>query len=138
VSIDTRPAESSSVTTTFTRDTIGQVCTLVRAECVRADIAPRNVEDLLIAVSEIATNAIRYAGGGGSVTLRRVARGVLVEVRDDGPGLPDSLVIGRPSPDAPDGRGLWLARLLCKDFDVVSTSRGVTVRMLAAGRMATS
>jgi anti-sigma regulatory factor (Ser/Thr protein kinase) len=138
VSIDTRPAESSSVTATFTRDTIGQVCTLVRAECVRADIAPRNVEDLLIAVSEIATNAIRYAGGGGSLTLRRVARGVLVEVRDDGPGLPASLVIGRPSPDAPDGRGLWLARLLCKDFDVVSTSRGVTVRMLAAGRMATS
>jgi anti-sigma regulatory factor (Ser/Thr protein kinase) len=123
------PAEPAIVSITFTRHTVGRLITLVRSACVRAGVAPRDIEDLLIAISEIATNAIQYAGGGGTFTLRHRAGGLLAEIRDDGPGLPDGLAVGHPSRSAPDGRGLWLARLLCKDFDVVSTPRGVTVRM---------
>jgi anti-sigma regulatory factor (Ser/Thr protein kinase) len=124
------------VTATFTRHCLGKVCTLVRSIAVDAGIAPRDIRDLLIAVSEIATNAIRYAGGAGSITLRRVADGLLVEISDNGPGLPDDLLMERPPQSALDGRGLWLARVLCRDFDIVSCPRGVTVRIFTPRRAA--
>ncbi len=129
------PPESTPVTTTFTQLTVGRVGTLVRAGCVAAGIAPRDVEDLLIAVNEIVTNAIRYAGGG-SITVRRVADGLLTEVSDTGPGLPDSVTIGAPASDATEWPGLWLARLMCKEFDIASSSSGVTVRMFTPCRSA--
>jgi anti-sigma regulatory factor (Ser/Thr protein kinase) len=122
-------SQPTSISTAFTHLTAGQVCTLVRFECVTAGIAQRDTEDLLMAVSEIVVNAISYAGGGGSVTLHHVTDGLLVEIRDEGPGLPDSV--------APEGHGLWLARLMCKEFDVVSSSRGVTVRMFTPRRPVT-
>jgi serine/threonine-protein kinase RsbW len=133
------PPATSTVTATFTRHSVGKVCTLVRSACVRANIAPRDVEDLLIAVSEIVTNAIRYAGGGGSVTLQRLSGGLLTEICDEGPGLPDHVLPGRRALDFPaDGRGgLWLARLLCRDFAVLSSPRGVTVRMFTPCRAPT-
>jgi anti-sigma regulatory factor (Ser/Thr protein kinase) len=87
------------------------------------------LEDLLIAVSEVVTNAIRYAEGVGSITVRRLAGGMLAEIRDNGPGLPGGMVAGRPTPEVPVGGGLWRARLLCRDFDLISSSRGVTVRI---------
>jgi anti-sigma regulatory factor (Ser/Thr protein kinase) len=119
-----------ATTATFTRNSLGKVCTLVRSAGARASLAPRDIEDLLIAVSEIATNAIRYAGGAGSITLRRLSSGLLAEIRDNGPGLPENTVIERPPLGGADGRGLWLARLLSKDFEIVSSPRGVTVRIV--------
>jgi anti-sigma regulatory factor (Ser/Thr protein kinase) len=123
------PPDRGAVTATFTRHSLGKVCTLVRSAGVRASLAPRDIEDLLIAVSEIATNAIRYAGGIGSITLQRLTSGLLAEIRDNGPWLPDGLLIEARQPDVLDGRGLWLARLLSKDFEFVSSPSGVVVRI---------
>jgi serine/threonine-protein kinase RsbW len=112
---------------TFTRRSLGQVCTLVRASA--EGIEARDVDDLLIAVSEVATNAICYAGGAGSIALWDLTGGLLAEVTDNGPGLPDTMVIGRPPPDSIDGRGLWLARVLVKEFEILNGPQGLTVRM---------
>jgi anti-sigma regulatory factor (Ser/Thr protein kinase) len=126
-----------AVTATFTRDSLGKVCTLVRTVGVRAGIAPRDIEDLLIAVSEVVTNAIRYGGGTGSITVRRLTGGLVAEIRDCGPGLPDTLTAGRLVPDIPVGGGLSRARLLCEKLDVLSSPLGVTVRMFTPCRAAT-
>lgn len=111
--------------TMFTRDNLGKVCTLVRSAGLQVRLAHGVVEDLLIAVGEIAINAIRYAGGSGSITLRPLPRELMTEIRDDGPGLPDALVSGT----LPTDGGLWRARLLCHRLDVFSSASGVTVRI---------
>jgi serine/threonine-protein kinase RsbW len=116
-------------TRVFTRDSLGQVCTLVRGAGVAATMTARRVEDLLIAVNEIVTNVVRHGGGTGTLTIRRQPTSLMIEVRDQGPGLPDTWVLERPAPDAIDGRGLWLARILCASLDVISSAGGVTVRM---------
>jgi serine/threonine-protein kinase RsbT len=67
--------------------------------CSRAAIAMasalgfdrKGANEIAIAVSELATNAVKH-GGGGSITLRAIgdpAPGVEVVARDDGPGIPD-------------------------------------------------
>jgi anti-sigma regulatory factor (Ser/Thr protein kinase) len=129
------PSELNPVSLIFTQFTVGQVGTLVRSGCIAAGVTPRDSEDLLIAVSEIVTNAIRYAGGG-SITVRRVAGGLLTVVCDSGPGLPDSLMIGRLASEATEWPGLWLARLMCNEFDIASSPSGVTVRMFTPCRAA--
>ncbi len=109
---------------TFTRHNVGKVCTLVRSVANASDLPPWRVADLLIAVSEIVTNAICYGGGTGSITLWNRSDGLLVEIGDDGPGLTDL-----PATLTERCGGLWLARTLVKEFDLVSTPSGVTVRM---------
>jgi anti-sigma regulatory factor (Ser/Thr protein kinase) len=130
-------AREPAVTAAITMHTVGRVCTLVRATGRRAGVAPRDLEDLLIAVSELATNVIRHAGGSGSITLRSMSVGLFAEIRDSGPGLPESMTIERPSPAVGHGQGLWLARLLCKDFQIVSSPGGVTVRIFTPRELTT-
>jgi anti-sigma regulatory factor (Ser/Thr protein kinase) len=85
-------------------------------------------ENLILAVNEIATNAIQHAGGG-SVVVEHDDAMVAVEVRDHGPGLPVDQPTAPPGADAEGGRGLWLARRLCRGLSVASGPAGVTVRL---------
>jgi anti-sigma regulatory factor (Ser/Thr protein kinase) len=121
-------AHRSAVTATVTPDSLGKVCSLVRMCARRTGLAPCDIEDLLIALSEVATNAIQYAGGAGSITMRIVAGG-LIEIRDNGPGLPDTVTAGGPLVHIPDGGGLRRAQVLCEELHVLSGPLGVTVRM---------
>jgi serine/threonine-protein kinase RsbW len=82
------------------------------------------VDSLLLAVSELCSNAVRHASGApGSIHLRAWAEvgDVHIEVSDDGGSLewseqrPEEL----PDPEAEQGRGLFLVRELVDD---VSTS----------------
>lgn len=126
------PQPSDAVTTTFTtfgRDSLGKVCTLVRLTALNSGVAPRDVDDLLIAVSEVVTNVVCHAGGVGSMTLEFRPGGLLVEISDNGTGLPESVMAALPSFDGIQLGGLRRARLLCQKFEVISSSRGVTVRI---------
>lgn len=82
------------------------------------------VDALLLAVSELCSNAVRHASGAvGSVHLRSwtEADAVVVEVTDDGGtlALPDLHTEPElPDPEAEQGRGLFLVRELA---DEVST-----------------
>jgi anti-sigma regulatory factor (Ser/Thr protein kinase) len=80
------------------------------------------IESLLLAVSELCSNAVRHASGEpGSVQLRAWvdADDVHVEVSDDGGALawtelrPDDL----PDPEAERGRGLFLVQELADEVD---------------------
>ncbi|HUP85002.1 MAG TPA: SpoIIE family protein phosphatase [Acidimicrobiales bacterium] len=82
------------------------------------------VDSLLLAVSELCSNAVRHASGApGSVHLRAWAESddVFVEVSDDGGSIAwsDQRAEELPDPDAEQGRGLFLVRQLADD---VSTS----------------
>lgn len=93
---------------------------------------PGDLDKVLCAVTEIATNAIRHGGSAGSLTIVAGSGGLLVEMRDNGPGLPDGLATGCPATDAVGGRGLWLARRRCSDITIATGPDGVTAQIVAA------
>jgi anti-sigma regulatory factor (Ser/Thr protein kinase) len=59
--------------------------------------------DVVLAASELVTNAFEHGSGGIAVRLRLSGRCVLVEVRDSSPADP---VLRPPAPDSVRGRGL--------------------------------
>jgi anti-sigma regulatory factor (Ser/Thr protein kinase) len=72
------------------------------------------LEDVVLIAHELASNAVRHGGGRGRLRLWRDDFLLLCRVSDSGPGLDDAARAGLelPSPGAPGGRGLWIARRL--------------------------
>ena len=97
----------------------------------RAGLAPARVDDLVLAVSEIATNAVVHGGGRGRVAVGTTADGMYVAVTDWGRGLREPVAPTRPPPDAPSGRGLWLTRWLYPELRVTTGPAGTTVTLFA-------
>ncbi len=89
------------------------------------------LDDFVVAVNELLTNAVRHGGGTGHVALWRNDNAVVCEVTDRGSGLttprPDKPE--RPSIDEPGGWGLWLAGELTDTLDLQSGTDGTTVRI---------
>ncbi|MBA3907431.1 MAG: ATP-binding protein [Pseudonocardiales bacterium] len=89
-------------------------------------------EDVVLAVNEIATNAVEHGTGDAELLLWTDADGFVVEVNDRGvlrnplPGLV------APHPAEPRGRGVWIARQLCDSLHVWSDGDGTHVRLRAA------
>lgn len=85
--------------------------------------------DLMIVVTELATNSIRYAATAGSAALWTHGRAVLAQFSDDGV-ITDPLV-GRLAPDvhALGGRGLWLVNQVCDLVQIYSDATGTEIRI---------
>ncbi|MDA0636289.1 ATP-binding protein [Nonomuraea sp. MCN248] len=98
--------------------------------------AGRGLEDFVVVVNEIVTNAVRHGGGGGRLRLWRWHGRLWCEVADDGPGLPPGWSTATPPPVGSEagGRGLWLARRLCDQLMIVSGPAGTTVTFAARPR----
>ena len=91
--------------------------------------APRTRE-LTLAVSEVATNSIRYGGGTGTLRLWAQDAALVCELRDDGV-ITDPLV-GRVRPPQSQlgGRGLWFVNQLCDLVEIRSApGKGTRVRL---------
>lgn len=95
-------------------------------------LAAGRAADLVLVVSEIATNSIVYGGGGGVLSAWSEDGTAVFEVRDRGV-IVDPLV-GRtaPPPGATGGRGLWLVHQMCDLVEVRSTVDGTIVRIRIA------
>ncbi|MEV4133264.1 ATP-binding protein [Dactylosporangium sp. NPDC049742] len=117
------------MTREFTGDGLRRVRDLVEQTARLAGVSASNVRKLVIAVSELAANAIRHGGGSGRIVIEQTDEGVRVEVSDHGPGLPEFVSQELPAPEEISGRGLWMVRNLCRDLHITSTARGVTVRL---------
>ncbi len=88
---------------------------------------------LATAVSEVAGNQVRHAGGG-VVEMTPGAQGVTVEATDDGPGIPDVELALTDGYSTRGGLGLGLpgARRLVDEFEVSARPGGGTrVRLVA-------
>ena len=102
------------------------------ASCAEAaGLADGRLEDFVVAVNELLTNAVRHGGGSGRVELWREDGSVVCEVIDQGDGLavprPDRP--DRPAVDEPGGWGLWLAEELTDSFELDTGRGGTTVRV---------
>ena len=105
-----------------------------REEAVRCGLTGVEAQHVATAVSEVARNAVKYAGGG-EVELapaeRSGRRGVAVLVRDEGPGIADVEAALRDgfSSGGSLGFGLPGARRLMDDFAIASGPGGTRVTM---------
>lgn len=116
---------------------LGQAREAVARLAVEAGLAADRVDDLVLAVNEVVTNAYRH--GRPPVTLRgwRSEEGVLVAVEDRGTGVADALAGMAPPPHDDrtlGGRGVRLARL-CSDLMTLRRERDrFTVRLASWAR----
>jgi len=92
----------------------------------------RDVEAILIAVSELATNLMRYAPGGElvvSIVSEANGLGILIQSSDQGPGIVDvELALGDGySTGGGLGNGLPGVRRLMDDFTIASSPSGTSI-----------
>lgn len=84
-------------------------------------------QDIVLAVDEVATNAVRHGGGRGRLQMW-VADGCLwFRVSDDGPGFGGPVPVQAPAPTVLGGRGLFIARQVTDQIDFVTGPGGTTV-----------
>ncbi|MER6595176.1 ATP-binding protein [Micromonospora purpureochromogenes] len=101
-----------------------------------AGLNGQRLDDFVLAVNELITNAVRHGGGRGWLRLWRRADELVCEVSDHGAGI-SAQRLGdhrRPAPDTAGGWGLWLARELSDAMEVETSPAGTTVRISALTR----
>lgn len=94
-----------------------------------AKVSDERRSDLVLAVNELATNSIRYAGGRGELCAWRTGDRLTFEVRDEG-WIRDPLAgLTLPNYRSTRGRGLWLVNRLCQLVQLRSGEKGTAVRV---------
>jgi anti-sigma regulatory factor (Ser/Thr protein kinase) len=96
---------------------------------VAVSLPPRRIEDVVLAVSEIATNSVRHGGGSGLLRLWRDGAALVCEVRDQGRFRDPLAGRVRPQADQVGGRGLWIVNRICDLVQIRSTELGSVVRL---------
>jgi anti-sigma regulatory factor (Ser/Thr protein kinase) len=94
-----------------------------------AGINLSRTDDLLLAVTEAASNSVRYGGGRGTLRVWQDGRALVCEIRDRGRLTYPLAGRERPPDDRVGGRGLWLVNHLCDLVQLRSSSRGTVVRL---------
>jgi len=124
----------------FDRGSLEALRNAVARRAARAGVAPPQVEDLLLAVNEVATNSVRHGGGLGLLRIWTDGAVLVCEIRDAG-RLEDPLAGRiRPGSGRSGGYGLWLANQLCDLVQVRTFESGTVVRLhtRAGGRFVRS
>ncbi|RMI45620.1 ATP-binding protein [Streptomyces triticirhizae] len=75
------------------------------------------VEDVLLVVSELVTNACLHAGGPEELRIGRGTKLIRIEVLDRGAGTPALRTTRLPG--RPGGHGMFIVQRLCLDWGVV-------------------
>jgi len=124
------PAPSAPVRErSFTGGDLAELRRLVSSWGKEESLGSEGSEELVLAVNELATNSVRYGGGGGTLRLWRDGETLLCEVQDD--GRMDEPLVGRvrPAADVHNSRGVWIANQLCDLVQIRSAATGTVVRV---------
>jgi anti-sigma regulatory factor (Ser/Thr protein kinase) len=120
---------TGTVTITVDLHTVRAARHFVAEQADRAGLAAERIENITIAVNELATNAVKYGGGSGELAVWAQDDRLVCQLSDGG-SLTDPLAGRIPAaPEAPGGRGLLLVNQLCDLVRVHTTSAGTTTRI---------
>ncbi|WP_181783738.1 ATP-binding protein [Pseudonocardia pini] len=92
---------------------------------------PVRSEDLVLAVNEVATNAVEHGSPQAEIQLWATSGGLVCEVHDVGHLTEPLPGMVAPHPADPRGRGVWIARQLCDLLHVWQDGAGTHVRLHA-------
>jgi anti-sigma regulatory factor (Ser/Thr protein kinase) len=127
---DTLPAPRvASEEMGFQQTTLATVRRFVGSRAADAGLSDRQKDDIVLAVSEAATNSVRHGGGQGVVRIWQDAGSLVCEVRDR--GRIEEPLVGRvrPEPGSDGGHGLWMANQLCDLVQIRTRRNGTVVRL---------
>jgi anti-sigma regulatory factor (Ser/Thr protein kinase) len=104
---------------------------LLAAEMAADGVPHAAARGMLLAASEVFTNARQHGGGTTSLRVGRVGTHFVCEIADAGAGLDDPLAgYLPPRRGQPSGAGLWVARLATSAIEFLRPdSGGLTVRL---------
>lgn len=109
---------------------LAEVRRIVREAARGARVPSYRVDDLLLALNEVATNSVRHGRGPAGLALWILDDRIVCEVSDHGDGLADALAgYVPPAREAESGMGLWVAHQLCDGFAIDAHGHGTTVRL---------
>jgi anti-sigma regulatory factor (Ser/Thr protein kinase) len=125
----------------FTAGTLHQLRVAVLAHARAAGMPENRATDVMLAVHELAANAIRHGGGTGRLRIRVAAGALHCQVTDPGlarcNGNPPAAAAGQPPQSSipPDpapwphrlGHGLWLVQRTADQFTAVTGPLGSQV-----------
>ena len=114
---------------TFGVSDLGAVRGFTRRQATHFGLRPQQVEDVVLAVDEVATNSIRYGGGQGHLRIWGSGATLISEISDA--GRIDDPLVGRRRPTAhqASGFGLWAVNQLCDLVQIRVFEGGSVVRM---------
>ncbi|MEU4570474.1 sensor histidine kinase [Micromonospora sp. NPDC023956] len=98
----------------------------------RGHLPPDDVEDLVVAVSETVTNALRHGREPVALRLWRGPDRIVVSIHDGGAGPKDPFIGLLPVGDGTNGGlGLWIAHQSCNHVTMYRGTDGFTIRLTA-------
>jgi anti-sigma regulatory factor (Ser/Thr protein kinase) len=119
--------ESPSLDQVFDGDSLYALRAAVAAHGSQAGLSEGRTRDLVLAVHELAANAVRHGAGQGRLRLWAARDAVRCEVTDE--GAPPGETHGADGADAArwraePGHGLWLVRRIADSASVESGASG--------------
>ncbi len=112
----------------FTSADLPQVRRLTVTWAIRAGMSAETADDFVIAVNEIATNAVRHGSPQASLRLWVSDGAAVAEIRDSGhwtAAMAPTPPLRRQAEQG--GMGLEVARLVCDGLQIKATSAGTFV-----------
>jgi anti-sigma regulatory factor (Ser/Thr protein kinase) len=113
----------------FDRSRLRVVRQFIAEHAERAGLSDDRKSDLVLAVSELASNSVLHGGGAGTVRVWREQTGLVCEVQDAGRLEGPLLGRQRPNGHQSSGRGLWLVNHLCDLVQMRSFPSGNVIRL---------
>jgi serine/threonine-protein kinase RsbW len=107
-------------------DDLTTVRAFVRARALTLGLPPRRADLLTLAVSELATNTLQHAAGGGRIRIWAETGRVVCDVEDHGTARPFA---GMPPADSVRGRGLAIVERVGDDVATSTVPGGTRVRI---------
>jgi anti-sigma regulatory factor (Ser/Thr protein kinase) len=102
----------------------------VLVQACRAGLSESRATDVVLAVHELAANAIRHGAGAGRLRIWKLTRELCCQV-DDGDAPPPGAPAGQASFSwsGRPGHGLWLVRQVADRVNVTSGPDGTRVKV---------
>ena len=101
----------------------------VQERALEVGLGRERTTDLMLAITELATNSLRHGGGAGVLRAWYEGGTLVCEVADAGRVREPLVGRVRAPVDQPYGRGLWLVNHLCDLVQLRSSSGGTVVRV---------
>jgi anti-sigma regulatory factor (Ser/Thr protein kinase) len=110
-----------------------EVRRLVERKATEAGFPQERVEDVVFAVNEVATNALRHGDQPARIRVWHDGGHLICEVTDAGGRILNPMA-GRKEPAIKEagGLGLWAARQMCEAIEFRSSSSGTVVSVHAS------